>query len=176
MKRTHLAIMVVIVVCALVIAALFFVIKKSAQHGSSMPTFTPLPEVTVKNLAGQEIAISSFRTKPLVLDLWASWCQPCMTQMSRLAVLKKEFGDKVIIGEVNRGESAEVVKKYMNQINGSQELMFFFDANDLLYQAIRGFLMPETLFVDKEGNVIYHTRGMRDSIDMRRRIEDLIGR
>lgn len=151
---------------------LFFILKRPivARPSSSLPSL--LSDLVFQDMDGNTVSVSSLRGRSVVFDIWASWCILCVEHMSHLAAMQKEFGDKIMVIEINRGESSEIVKKYLEQNSASKGLLFMLDANDLLYQEIGGFFMPETIFLDKEGKIIDHTRGPMGIIEMRRRIED----
>lgn len=149
---------------------MFFHSRQSSSAELSLDnTHSELPDVILKNSDGQDVRFSSMRGRLVVLYLWASWCERCIREISSHALLQKEFGDALMFAEVNRGESLEVAKKYIDPNSG---LLLFADGNDALYKALGGFSMPETVFIDKDGIVRDHTRGPMSVIDLRRRIQD----
>jgi len=150
-------------------AAMFFHSRKSVSSNGSLDVGKDLSGIVFKNSDGRDETLASFKGRSVVLSLWASWCERCVRDMSSHALLQKEFGDRVMFAEVNRGELFETAKKYIDPKDG---LVFFADGNDALYKALGGFAMPETLFIDKDGIVRDHTRGPMNSIDLRRRIQD----
>ena len=170
--RTHVVVagIVIFLIAAGVVG--FFIFKKSYTVSAPQAILRPLPDVVFKDMDGNTVAMASFTGRPVILDIWTSWCQLCVPRISHLIALQKEFGDKLVIIEVNRGESLEIVKKYAEQIDTNHHLFFVLDADDSLYRAIGGFSMPETLFVDKEGNIADHTRGPMGIIEIGRRIQD----
>lgn len=176
MLLTHRRITIpAIIVCTLAASAVFFfILRKPVANQPFAPSASPLPDVVFKNVDGQEITLASLRGHPLVVNLWASWCSLCEREIAILRVLQKKFGDGVIIIEVNRGESSEIVKTYRDRIDASHDLMFVLDAQDLLYRQTGGFSMSDTFFVDKEGMVRDHIRGSLNAVELERHIEDLI--
>ena len=172
--RTHIAVAGVGIFLIAVGTILFFVFKKpiAAPVSSSLPSL--LPDLVFTTVDGNTISVSSLRGRFVVLDIWASWCQLCDRHISQFNALQKKFGDKIVVIEVNRGESLEIVKKYIEQngANSDSGLLFALDADDLLYKEIEGFLMPETLFLDKEGKIVDHTRGLMGLIEIERRMQD----
>lgn len=55
------------------------------------------PEITGTDLAGEEMKLSDFRGKVVVLNFWGSWCGPCISKIPALNRLSEEFGDDVAI-------------------------------------------------------------------------------
>ncbi len=168
--------MTVIVIAGISVAAaaVLFIIKKSSGDIVPIAEVVQLPDVMVKNTDNQDVSLSSFRGRPLVISLWASWCAVCASQLSELVSLSQEFGGRVVIAAMNRKESSETIKRYADQMKNSRELIWLLDADDALYQAVGGFSMPEILFIDKDGIVRGHIRGPMGTVDMHRYMEDLI--
>ena len=50
----------------------------------------PAPEVSIQPLDGEAVALSSLKGKVMVLDFWASWCQPCVTELPHLMVIDSQ--------------------------------------------------------------------------------------
>ena len=139
------------------------------------PTSTPdrfLPDVTLKDYRGDTLVLSELRGKALVINMWASWCPYCTEELPLFAEIKKEFGDKILILAVNRGEPRETAARFSNEKVPGKDILFLLDPDDSLYRAIGGFSMPETLFVDGEGQIMRQRRGPMQKEELRRRIQD----
>ena len=174
--RKNMAVAGIVVLFVAAIAVVFFIFKKSGSpHTLASASLPILSDLIFENIEAREVSVSSLRGRPVLLNIWASWCSLCAQKIADLVTLQKEFGDKIVIVEVNRGESLEVVKKYADQYDAGRVLLFVVDTNDSLYREIKGFSMPETIFIDKEGNIADHTRGLTGITDMRRRVEDSFG-
>jgi len=57
----------------------------------------PIPEIRVRDSAGKEVSLQSFRGKSLLLDLWATWCGPCRDSLPTLEKLYTEYKDKGLV-------------------------------------------------------------------------------
>ena len=170
--RNYFAITIIAVVFIIAGIVVSSIVRKSSVPTQPSVLVASLPDLIFKDMDGNGIALSSLYGHPLVLNVWASWCQFCIKEISDFVTLQREFGDKLFIVEVNRGESRETIEKYIAEVDADRALRFVLDADDSLYKAISGFSMPETLFIDKEGAIADHTRGPMDIIEMRRRIQD----
>ncbi len=173
--RKHVAIIIIVIFFIAAMAVLFFIFRKTGSEKLSPVSLHVMPDLVFKNLDAQDITVSSLRGRPIVFHLWASWCVLCMREISDLVTLQKEFGDHIVIIEVNRRESSDIIKKYRDQLDAGHALLFVVDGNDSLYEAIKGFSMPETIFVDLNGEIRDHTRGPVGLIDIKRRIQDSFG-
>lgn len=76
------------------------------------PAHAPLPELTVRRLDGSEAPLSSFAGKPMVVNLWATWCPPCRREMPALAAAQRAHPEVAFVF-VNQGESAEAVARFL---------------------------------------------------------------
>ncbi|MDP3770001.1 MAG: TlpA disulfide reductase family protein [Candidatus Sungbacteria bacterium] len=162
---------VIILILIAVAAAGFFIYKKQKQPLSPPVPLRPLPELVFKNYEGLEVPIAAMKGHAILLNAWASWCPFCLKELDDLASLQREYGDRIVVIAVNRGESLETAKKYTEQFFFAGNLQFVFDPSDSFYQSIGGFSMPETIFVDAEGFIRDHKRGPMDLIEMRRRVK-----
>lgn len=124
---------------------------------------------------GRSIRLSDFAGRPLVLNAWAAWCPFCKEELADFAILQQEFGEKIVVVAIDRGETLEVSKKYSDELGVTDKIIFLLDPGDSFYQAIGGFSMPETVFVDKDGFVRDHKRGPMKLEEMRRRVEEAFG-
>lgn len=158
-----------LVVLALAGTAVFFLASKEI-----VPPVVEkeLPEVRLQGLDGAEMDLVSLRGKPALINLWATWCPFCRAELSDFAKLGEAYGDKLAVVAVNRGEPEEVVRQF-SLGNNLENILFLVDGKDSLYEAIGGFSMPETIFLNAEGRVVAHKRGPMSLEEMKRRVEEL---
>ena len=93
--------------------------------------------------------------------------------MVDFAAAQKEFGDDVAIIAIDRAESRKTAKKYTDEL-GVTNLIFLLDPSDSFYQSIGGFSMPETIFVDRDGNIAERKRGPMEIKEIREKIQKLL--
>lgn len=77
--------------------------------------------ITVTDTTFQTQVLSS--TTPVIVDLWAPWCQPCKQIEKDLAAIEAEFGARVIIAKVNVDENPAIVKQL--EIRSVPTLLFY---------------------------------------------------
>ncbi len=171
MKKTHLFIIIAVIVAAIG----WFVVSRTGQSPSaSLTGDTAMPNFSLQDYSGKTVNLSDFAGKPLVINSWAAWCPFCRKELVDFAAAQKEFGDKVVIIAVDRAESLEVAKGYTDQQGTTNNLIFLLNPSDSFYQSIGGFSMPETVFVDKNGNIVDHKRGPMDINEIRERIKKIL--
>jgi thiol-disulfide isomerase/thioredoxin len=117
----------------------------------AQPVPPPLPALLLNDLDGRPVALASLRGRPLVLNLWATWCPPCRHELPLLAAAARQPGAARIV-LVNEGEDATRVAAFLHE----QQLRFpelLLDpqlAVSAHYQT-QGY--PTTLFIDSTGTL-----------------------
>lgn len=112
----------------------------------------PLPRVTLTDLDGRAIPLASFAGKPMVLNLWASWCPPCRREVPALGKAQQESPDLNFVF-VNQGEDAAAVQAYL-QAEGLPLRHVMRDPQGALARAAGAPGLPTTLFFDAEGMLV----------------------
>lgn len=153
----------------------FFIFSRNKVKPELTPTYQKAPEFVLKDYEDREVKLSDFSGKNILVNSWAAWCPFCKEELKDFTALQKEFGDKIAIIAIDRAEPLEVAKKYSDELGVTSGLIFLLDPADSFYQSIGGFSMPETIFVDKEGFIVFHKRGPMSQEEIRRRVEQAFG-
>ena len=114
------------------------------------PAHTPLPDVMVRQLDGREVALRSFADRPVVLNLWATWCPPCRREMPALMAAQAQHPEIAFV-LVNQGESAATVAAYLERERlpvRAQLATIVLDPGSQVAARLGAAGMPTTLFYD----------------------------
>ena len=169
MKKTLL------LVAGLVIALLAVWLVRSQSPGANGPRPAGrILDLSFTDYAGKRVALKDFLGRPLVVNSWAAWCPFCRQELRDFAAVQAEFGDKVVIVAIDRAESLATSKKYSDELGVTDKLILLLDPGNTFYQAMGGFSMPETIFVDAQGATVFHKRGPMDIEEIRQRVVSLI--
>ncbi len=109
-----------------------------------------------------------------MINSWAAWCPFCREELKDFSTVQEELRDNVVIIAVDRAEPLAVAKQYTDELGVTGELVLLLDPNDSFYRSIGGFSMPETIFVDANGNIQFHKRGPMPLSEIRLRISKLL--
>lgn len=124
---------------------------------SALDRSQQLPQLTVMDLRGQSVDLRALDGRPLVVNLWASWCPPCRREMPVLEAAQKNRPEVRFL-LVNQGESAEAVQRFLRE-QGLSEAAVLLDSGNRLGQATGSFGMPTTLFYDAGGRLRHSQMG-----------------
>ena len=108
-----------------------------------------IPQISVRDIDGQPVALQDLAGKPLVINLWTTWCPPCRREMPVLAAAQQANPDVRFVF-VNQGEGQELVEKLLaqQQLSLGNNLL---DTGGRLGQAVGSLSLPTTLFYSADG-------------------------
>lgn len=118
-------------------------------------------EVTLDGLNGPAKKFSDFKGKPLIINIWASWCGPCQAEMGSLERLAQRYNGKEfnIIG-ISTDDYRIKAEAFIKQTEISFEN--FLDHKLLLENMLGANTIPLTILVDADGRVLQKVRGPRE--------------
>jgi thiol-disulfide isomerase/thioredoxin len=114
-------------------------------------THAPLPAVVLRDLDDRPVPLHSLAGKPLVVNLWATWCPPCRREMPVLVRAQQEHGDVRFVF-VDQGESAADVRAFLHSTGLRPDHMLL-DPMQQLPQAFGTQAFPTTLWFDARGEL-----------------------
>ncbi len=119
-----------------------------------------ISDFNVADLSDGEVALSDFIGSYVVLNVWATWCAPCVEELPSLQRLKAELGQgwhvmAVSIDTVNR---VDVVKNFVEQHDVS-DVAGYHDQSMAMQNILPVSKLPTTFILDSKGRVLYEIRG-----------------
>jgi len=145
-------------------------ILSAPQSGFRAPDFTLLDN------SGNEFTLSEFQGKPVIINLWASWCNPCKAEMPALQTVYEAYRDRnLIILAVNatNQDSREAAINFANDLGLKFHILF--DVDGTVSRLYRLQALPSTFFVDSKGIIQEVVVGgpMAEAL-LRTRVENMI--
>ena len=122
-------------------------------------------DFTVYHEEGNVVKLSDVKDKkPVVVNIWASWCGPCREEMPYFEEAIREYGDDVEILMVNltdgKRETKEKALKFLEDNNLDMKVVFDKELSAANAYNIMG--IPRTIFINKAGEVAYDREGLID--------------
>jgi thiol-disulfide isomerase/thioredoxin len=132
----------------------------------------PLPDVVMAGLNGPQRSLSSYRGRPLIVNVWASWCQPCRAEAVSLERLAwSEAGSRYVVIGISVDDDRAAALKWLRHSNAT--VSHYIDSRLTLEHMLGASTVPLTVLVDSGGRVVARFRGARqwDSAESIRMIE-----
>jgi len=126
-------------------------------------------QVAIKNLDGKDVTVSQYKGKVVLVNFWATWCEPCKIEIPELIQLQQKYADKgfTILGVAMDDEGKSVVGPFVQtkryDIGGGKESQMNYPiliGNEEIANKFGGLLgYPTTVLFDKDGKEIHRTTG-----------------
>lgn len=160
-RRRLLATAVGVVVVAVVVVLLMVPLggtptgspsASSAAVGGSPLLGKPLPRLVLQDIDGETVDTAQLVGRPLIINVWASWCVPCRDEFPHLVGAYGEYRDRglEVLGIIHR-DSAGSARRFASEQGAAWPMLL--DPDESAWRALIGVGVPQTYFVDPEGIV-----------------------
>ena len=147
--------------------------------GGGGPVGAPLPPLTVDALSGKTINVASYKGRVLLLDVWASWCDPCKQELPVLNEMARRLKSQGIdILAVSVDQERENVDKFLHAHGGGRwALTIAHDPRGAVAELLQPDKMPTSYVVDRAGIVRYVNAGFlpADAATIEQRLLEVAG-
>lgn len=117
------------------------------------------PDIAFQGPNGAKTSLADFRGKPVLLNLWATWCAPCVKEMPTLDALSETLGDSVTVLVLAEDSAAKVDPFF--QKAGFKRLQPYIDENSQMSLTM-GLNLPTTILYDSNGKEVWRMLGSMD--------------
>jgi cytochrome c biogenesis protein CcmG/thiol:disulfide interchange protein DsbE len=143
------------------------------------------PAVTFKDLQGKDIPLDSFKGKVVLVNFWATWCEPCRSEIPLLIAYQQKYADKgftmlgVAMDEDGKAAVDPFIQSTKFDVRGQQLAMNYpvVLGNDDIADKFGGLLgLPVTLVISRDGKIVKRYIGSieRNEADLDKQIKDLL--
>ena len=152
--------------------------QPAATEATGVPSETqpepqPVPDFAVYDADGNEVHLSDFIGKPIVLNFWASWCGPCKSEMPDFNEVYQELGEDVQFLMINMTDGDRETVDTASEFIADQGYVFpvFYDTDSMAAYVYQAYSLPTSFFINAEGHVIAQATGAIDINTLQRGID-----
>lgn len=117
----------------------------------------PLPDITLADVDGRSVSLAQLAGRPVVVNLWATWCPPCRREMPVLGAAQKRHPEVQFVF-ANQGERADTVRGYLSE-QAFQLDNVLLDTRHEFSRLLGSGALPTTLFFDAGGRLVEQRMG-----------------
>ena len=132
-----------------------------------------LPTTSYELLAGGSTDFAAYRGQPLVVNVWATWCVPCLKEMPDFEQVHQEVGDEIQFVGLNSRDDRTEAMKLATRTGVTYDLLY--DPAAEFVADVGVVSLPSTLFVDEQGTVVATRTGKMDAGQLRSKLTELFG-
>jgi len=124
---------------------------------------TPAPDFTFQNPDGSDAALKDFAGKPMLVNLWATWCAPCVAEMPTLDAVAAEYGKKgLAVLTISQDSQGETVIKPFFEKHPLPHLKGWIDPENQFGFHYNTGMLPTTVIYDAQGKEMARVVGAMD--------------
>ena len=163
MKRDPVVIIVVAMVVTVMLVFGFQMARRTGRGVSAGPSMKgqTAPDFTLESLDGKTVHLSDFRGKGVLLNFWATWCQPCKIEMPWFAELQKQYGPQglQIVGIAMDDASPKEIGEFAHDLGVNYPILVGKEAVGDAYGGVQ--FLPATFYIGRDGKVVDKVFGLK---------------
>jgi thiol-disulfide isomerase/thioredoxin len=135
------------------------------------------PNLELRDLKGAAHTLAEYRGKPVVLNFWATWCVPCAAEMPLLNEMQRRYQGKAVFlaASVDDADMKPAVISFIKKHQGGNLTVMMGAALENLHDFGLEDVMPGTVFIDGQGNIVDRLSGGLKRPELEARMKKLAG-
>jgi len=157
----------------IILLTLFFVFAYGLQKRESTQLENmAAPDFTITSFEGEQYSLESLRGTPLVINFWASWCIECYKEAALLEQAHQDFKDDIVFLGIDYLDTDKEAMAYMDKYGITYPSGP--DIKSAMAKAYRITGVPETFFIDRDGNIIHVQIGPIERMQLYQLLQRLV--
>src|SRR5215475_11494413 len=132
------------------------------------------PDFELKDATGNNVKLSDYKGKVVLLNFWATWCGPCKIEIPWFIDFQQQFKDRdfAILGVSLDDDGWKSVKPYVEQKKINYRVMIGTEELSTLYGGVDS--LPTTFLIDRKGRIAQMHMGLVSKSEYQTEIQDLL--
>ncbi|MEK6555929.1 MAG: TlpA disulfide reductase family protein, partial [Bdellovibrionota bacterium] len=120
-----------------------------------------VPVTQFKLLSGEPLTFSQFHDKIIILNFWASWCEPCVQEFPSLQNLIRQFNGKIVMIAISGDYEKQDLEDFWRAFKVNDPNIYsVWDKDQTIAKAYGTFKLPESYIIGKKGELIRKISGV----------------
>jgi thiol-disulfide isomerase/thioredoxin len=140
----------------------------SAEPAAVPVKLGPVHKLTVTGLDGKPVSLAQFAGRPMIIEIWATWCGPCRVNRNTIHKMKSEFPERLLVIGVSYdmaptgGNTAELVKNFLkSNVANEHEFLASDEFRQFVNTRSTSNSIPKTMYVTSKGQVVDLSEGVQ---------------
>jgi peroxiredoxin len=145
-----------------------------AQRGSPAPVaYRDAPSFSLIDLNHRQVNLAAYRGKVVLLNFWATWCAPCLTEMPRFVMLQQKYGGRglQVVG-ISMDDDAQPVRVAYRKYGLNYPVVMGDEKIGEMYGGVLG--LPVTFLIDAKGRIRFKHQGVINLNHLQNEIQALL--
>ena len=120
-----------------------------------------VPPISSQTIDGRAITLEEFKGKIVILNFWASWCEPCVAEFPSLQNLIRHFKGEIVMLALSGDYEEPDIRTFLKAFNVvEKDIHVIWDRDQAIAKSYGTFKLPESYIIDREGRLIRKISGV----------------
>jgi peroxiredoxin len=134
----------------------------------------PAPEFELKDLAGNNVRLSDYHGKVVLLNFWATWCPPCKEEMPWFVDLQKRYGAQglQVIGVAMDDSGEKAIASFAQRLGVNYPVLLGKESIAQAYGDVQ--FLPDTFYIGRDGRIVAHVQGLINRKEIEEKVKQAL--
>jgi peroxiredoxin len=139
------------IVAIVIVVILWLAVRHHSGSQGSTTAAKQAPDFTLTDISGKPLRLSDYRGKVVVLDFWATWCEPCKQEIPHLIDLQSKYAQRVQVLGISMDDDDKPVRTFQQQYKMNYPIAVGTSSLADQYGGVLG--LPITFVIDGQGRI-----------------------